>query len=174
MSDEQNTYQYIIKKDAMLNTDALNERIAALESENKTLQEQNNNLLLLSNKTGKVYRDQNLNEFVEFINGHLLANDLEIEFYEEDEDGLVFHIPEAVLSNGTIGRAQKSFTVTGTVTLDWTVELRASDEDEAEDIAQRHIDDADIHAYFSHNEQVDEADIDNYNLTVDVSDVYGN
>jgi len=174
MSDEQSGYQYIVKKQAMLNVDKLNERIAELESANKTLQEQNDNLSFLSNRAGNVYRSQSLGDFISFINAHLLANDLEIEFHEEDEEGLVFHIPGAVLSDGVIGRAKKSFSVTGTLSLEWTAEVTASDEDEAYEVAERHIHDADVHAYFPHHEQVDEADIDTYSLNVEVSDVYEN
>lgn len=172
MSDEQSTYQYIVKKQAMLNVDKLNERIVELESANKTLQEQNDSLSFISNRAGNVYREQRLNDFVGFINAHLLANDLQIELDDASEVGLIFHIPDAVLSDGVIGRAKKSFTVTGTATLEWTVELEADDEGEAEEIAQRHIDNADIHAYFSHNENVVAADIDTYSLMVDVSDVH--
>ena len=146
MSDEPNTYEYIIKKQAFLNTDALNERIAELEAANTFLKEQNDNLSLLSNKVANVYRSQRLNDFVDHINGHLLAGDLEIEFHEEDEEGLVFHIPGAVLSDGVIGRAKKSFSVTGTLSLEWTAEVTAEDEDEAAEIAERHIHDADINA----------------------------
>jgi hypothetical protein len=173
MSDEQNTYQYIVKKQAMLNTDALNERIAELESANTFLKEQNDNLSFISNRAGNVYREQRLNDFVGFINDHLLA-DLDIDFHEEDEEGLVFHIPGAALKDGAIVRQNKSFTVSGTLLLDWTVEVTASDEDDAHEIAERHIDGVDINAYFPHHEQVDEADIDNYNLTVEVTDICEN
>jgi hypothetical protein len=174
MSDEQNTYQYIIQKQAMLNVDSLNERIAELEAANTFLKEQNDNLSSLTNKVGSVYRSQNLGEFIDFINNHLLSNDLAIEFHEEDEEGLVFHIPEAALRDGFIGRQKQSFTVSGTVMLDWTVEVTAEDESDAHDIAERHIDGADFTAYFPHHEQVDEADIDNYNLTIEVTDICEN
>jgi hypothetical protein len=174
MSDEPNTYQYIVKKQAMLNVDKLNERIAELESTNKTLQEQNDNLSFISNRAGNVYREQRLNDFVGFINGHLLANDLEIELDDASEAGLIFHIPDALLIDGAISRTKKSFTVTGTLSLEWTAEVTASDEDEAYEVAERHIHDADVHAYFPHHEQVDEADIDTYSLNVEVSDTYEN
>jgi hypothetical protein len=174
MSDEQNTYEYIIKKQAFLNTDALNERIAELEKSNDLLKEQSSNLWSLSAKVGNVYRNQNLGEFIGFINEHLLADDLEIEFHEEDEEGLVFHIPGAALKDGAIVPQSKSFTVSGTVTLDWTVEVNAPDEDEAHEIAERHIDGADIHSYFSHHEQVEGADIDTYNMSIEVTDVCEN
>jgi hypothetical protein len=166
-------YEYIVKKSAMLNVDSLNERIAQLETANKSLQEQNDNLSFLSNRVANVYRSQRLDDFVGFINDHLLST-LNIEFYEEDEDGLVFHIPDAVLKDGSISPKSKSFTVSGTVTLDWSVEVNATDEDEAQEIAERHVDGADFNAYFSHHEQVDEADIDTYNLSVDVTDVSEN
>jgi hypothetical protein len=174
MSDEPNTYEYIIKKQAFLNTDALNERIAELEKSNSLLQEQNRNLATLAGSLSDVYRSQNLGKFLGFINEHLLAGDLEIEFHEEDEEGLVFHIPGAVLSDGVIGRAKKSFSVTGTLSLEWTAEVTAEDEDEAAEIAERHIHDADINAYFPHHEQVEEADIETYSLSVEVSDTYEN
>jgi hypothetical protein len=174
MSDEPNTYEYIIKKQAFLNTDALNERIAELEAANTFLKEQNDNLSSLSRKVSGVYQSQNLGQFVDFINGHLLAGDLEIEFHDEDEDGLVFHIPDAVLKDGAISREKQSFTVTGTVTLDWSVELEASDESEAHDIAERLVDGAEYHAYFSNHEQVESADIDTYNLSIEVSDICEN
>jgi hypothetical protein len=174
MSDEPNTYEYIIKKQAFLNTDALNERIAELEKQYSLLEEQNRNLATLSGALSDVYRSQNLGKFLGFINGHLLAGDLEIEFHEEDEEGLVFHIPGAVLKDGAIVPQSKSFTVSGTVTLDWTVEVNAPDEDDAYEIAERHIDGADIHSYFSHHEQVEGADIDTYNLSIEVTDVCEN
>ena len=174
MSDEQNTYQYIVKKQAMLNVDSLNERIAELESANTFLKEQNDNLSFLSNRAGNVYRAQRLDDFLGFINSHLLSSDLEIAFHEEDEEGLVFHIPSATLTDGIIGRAKKSFSVTGTLSLEWTAEVTAEDEDEAAEIAERHIHDVDINAYFPHNEQVDEADIETYSLSVEVSDACEN
>jgi hypothetical protein len=174
MSDEPNTYEYIVKKQAFLNTDALNERIAELEAANTFLKEQNDNLSFLSNRVGNVYRTQRIDDFASFIDNHLLANDLEIVFHDEDEDGLVFHIPDAVLNDGIISPKSKSFTVSGTVQLDWSVEVKATDEDEAQEIAERHVDGADFNAYFSRHEQVEEADIDTYNLSVEVTDVCEN
>ena len=173
MSDEPNTYEYIIKKQAFLNTDALNERIAELEKSNSLLQEQNRNLATLSGALSDVYRSQNLGKFINFINGHLLADDLEIAFHEEDEEGLVFHIPGAVLADGVIGRAKQLFTVTGCITLDWTVEVHAGDEDDAIDIAERVIHDATISAsVYGEPECVEACDIDDYNLTVEVTGSY--
>jgi hypothetical protein len=174
MSDEPNTYQYIVKKQALLNTDALNERIAELEAANNFLKEQNDNLSFLSNRIGNVYRAQRLDDFVNTINAHLLNNDLEIEFVDCDEDGIEFRIPDALLSDGIISRSTRSFTVSGTVTLDWSVEVNATDSDEASEIAERHVDGADYQAYFASHPQVEEADIDTYNLSVDVSDVCEN
>jgi hypothetical protein len=173
MSDEQNTYQYIVKKQAMLNVDSLNERIAELEAANTFLKEQNDNLSFISNRAGNVYREQRLNDFVGFINDHLLT-EVDIAFYEEDEEGLVFHIPGAALNDGVISRKAKSFTVTGTLVLEWTADVTAADEDDAYEIAERHIHDVDINAYFPHRENVDNADIDTYSLTVEVSDTYEN
>jgi hypothetical protein len=173
MSDEPNTYQYIVQKQAFLNTDALEKRIAELEAANTFLKEQKDNLSFLSNRAGNVYREQRLNDFISFINDHLLL-EVDIEFHEEDEEGLVFHIPDAALKDGIISPKAKSFTVSGTLLLDWTVEVTASDEDDAHEIAERHIDGVDINAYFPHHEQVDEADIDNYNLTVEVTDICEN
>jgi hypothetical protein len=175
VSDEPNTYEYIIKKQAFLNVDSLNERIAELESANTFLKEQNDNLASLSRKASGVYQSQNLGQFVDFINGHLLANDLEIEYVDDDNEGLSFRIPDAVLSDGTISREKQSFTVTGTITLDWTVEVSASDEDDAIDLAERLIHDASITSYISHEpDEIEACDIDDYNLTVEVTGSYPN
>jgi hypothetical protein len=48
MSETPNTYEYIVKKQAMLNVDSLNERIAELESANAFLKEQNDSLPYIS------------------------------------------------------------------------------------------------------------------------------
>jgi hypothetical protein len=175
MSDEPNTYQYIVKKAAMLNVDALNDRIAELESANTFLKEQNDNLSFLSNRAGNVYRAQNINDFVSFINNHLLNGDLEIEYVDADEYGINFVIPNATVNEQLlIQPAKQSYTVSGTLTVEWTAELSATDEDEAAEIAERHIHDADLTAYFPHHDDVDEADIDTYSLTVEVADTYKN
>jgi hypothetical protein len=175
MSDEPNTYEYIIKKQAFLNNDALNERIAELESANTFLKEQNDNLSFLSNRAGNVYRAQRLDDFLGFINDHLLSSDLEIALHEEDEEGLVFHIPSATLKDGIISRVKQSWTVTGHITLDWTVEVLSEDEDDAIELAERLIHDANITSYVSHEpDEIESCDIDDYNLTVEVTGSYPN
>jgi hypothetical protein len=175
MSDEPNTYEYIVKKQAFLNTDTLEKRIVELEAANTFLKEQNDNLASLSRKVSGVYQSQNLGQLVDFINNHLLANDLEIEYVDDDDEGITFRIPNAVLSDGTISREKQSFTVTGTITLDWTVEVQAGDEDDAIDLAERLIHDASITSYISYEpDEIEACDIDDYNLTVEVTGSYPN
>jgi hypothetical protein len=173
MSNDTNPYNYLLSTPSFGNGDKRDERIAELEAANTFLKEQNDNLSFLSNRAGNVYREQRLDDFVGFINDHLLA-DVDIEFHEEDEDGLVFHIPSATLKDGIISPVKQSWTVTGNITLDWTVEVLSEDEDDAIDLAERLIQDASISAHLSHGDDIESADIDDYNLTVEVTGSYPN
>jgi hypothetical protein len=64
--------------------------------------------------------------------------------------------------------------VTGHITLDWTVEVLSEDEDDAIDLAERLIHDASISAHLPHGDDIESADIDDYNLTVEVTGSYPN
>lgn len=175
MSEDQTSYEYLIKKQAMLNVDGLSERIAELESANTSLKEQNDNLAALASSVSKVFLSQDVVRFTTFIDAHLLESGLEIELSDSglDGDGVVFTIPNARIVEGSITRNKKAFTVVGTVTMDWTVEVEAADEDDATEIAEQFMGDASFSSYLSHEpDGVTSHEVDDYSVQVEVSDTY--
>lgn len=175
MSEETNSYEYIIKKQAMLNVDSLNERIAELEAANAFLKEQNDNLSSLSQKVSTVYTNQGTGDFTNFINQHLLANDLSIEFLDSEDDGINLFIPDARIVGSRIERNKTHYTVSGTITFDWTVDVDAEEDLQAQEIAERVISDATFSFYTPHHQdEVTDVDIDDYSASIETVDIYEN
>lgn len=175
MSDQPNTYEYVVKKDAMLNVDALKERILSLEAANDFLKEQNDNLSSLSRLVSNVVQQKKIADFVGFVDRHLLNDGLEIFANESDEDGIHLLIPDAKVVDGKIVRNNNNYTVTGTVTYEWVVHVDATSEDDAQEIAEEFIAEASASFHISHEpDGITNHDIDDYNPSVDVSDIYEN
>lgn len=175
MSEDQTSYEYLIKKQAMLNVDGLSERIAELESANTYLKEQNDNLAALASSVSRVFLSQDVVRFTTFIDAHLLETGLEIELSDSglDGDGVVLTIPNARIVEGKIKRNKQAFTVVGTVTMDWTVDVEAEDEDDATEIAEQFMGGASFSSYTSHEpDGVTHHEVDDYSVQIDVSDTY--
>lgn len=175
MTEDTNSYEYLIKKQAMLNVDSLNERIAELEAANAFLKEQNDNLSSLSQKVATVYTNQGTGDFINFINQHLLSNGLAIEFLDSEDDGINLFIPDARILNSRIERNRVNYTVTGTVSFEWTVEVDAEDDLQAQEIAERTIADTNYSFYNSHEpDEVTDIHIDDYSAAIETVDIYEN
>lgn len=173
---EENTYQYLIQKQAMLNVDSLNERIAELETANAFLKEQNDSLSYISTSAAKVREGQNITDFLNFADVYLLDNGLTLDFTGNNDSGILLYIDDAqVNDDGIITPKKNNYSVTGTVSFEWVVEVDAADEDEAQDIAENLIQAANFTYYISGEpDEVTGASIDDYYPNIEVVDIYEN
>lgn len=175
MSDR-NPYEYLTTKPVFgAPSQAENERIKELEAANAFLKEQNDNLASLSRLVSNVVQQQKIADFVEFVDRHLLDDGLEMFANESDEEGIHLLIPDAKVVDGKIVRNKTNYTVTGTITYEWTVHVDATSDDDAQEIAEEFIADASASFFISGApDGITGHDIDEYSPTVDVSDTYEN
>ena len=176
MSEDTNSYQYLIQKQAMLNVDSLNERIAELEAANAFLKEQNDSLSYISTAAAKVRDGQNIHDFINFADVYLLDNGLSLDFTGNNDSGILLYIEDAqVDDDNIITPKKKNYSVTGTVSFEWVVEVDAADEDDAQDIAESVIQGANFTYYISGEpDEVTGASVDDYYPNIEVVDIYEN
>jgi hypothetical protein len=176
MSETSNTYEYIVKKQAMLNVDSLNERIAELESANAFLKEQNDSLSYISTAAAKVRDKQNITDLCNFVDVYLLDNGLSLDFTGNNDSGILLYIDGAQVNDENIITPNKNnYSVTGTVSFEWVVEVDAAEEDEAQEIAESLISGANFSFYISHEpDAVTASSIDDYYPNIEVVDIYEN
>ena len=176
MTEDTNSYQYLIQKQAMLNVDGLNERIAELEAANAFLKEQNDSLSYISTAAAKVRDKQNITDLLNFADVYLLGNGLTLDFTGNNDSGILLYIENAqVNDDNIITPAKTNYSVTGTVSFEWVVEVDAEDEDGAQDIAESLIQGSNFTFYISHEpDEVTASSIDDYYPNVETVDIYEN
>ena len=172
----ENTYEYIVKKQAMLNVDSLNERIAELEAANAFLKEQNDSLSYISTAAAKVRDKQNITDFLNFADVYLLDNGLTLDFTGNNDSGILLYIENAQVNDENIITPEKTnYSVAGTVSFEWVVEVDAADDDEAQQIAEDLISSANLSFHISHEpDEVTASSIDDYYPNVETVDIYEN
>ena len=176
MSEDQNSYQYLIQKQAMLNVDGLNERIAELESANAFLKQRVEGLSIISEKAATVRTSQSITDLINFVDVYLLDNGLSLDFTGNNDSGILLYIDGAQVNDDNIITPEKTnYSVTGTVSFEWVVEVDAEDEDSAQDIAESLISGANCSFYISHEpDEVTASSIDDYYPNVETVDIYEN
>lgn len=176
MSEDTNTYEYLVKKQATLNVDSLNERIKELESANAFLKEQNDSLSHISTAAAKVRDKQNITDLCNFVDVYLLDNGLSLDFTGNNDSGILLYIENAQVNDENIITPNKNnYSVTGTVSFEWVVEVDAADEDEAQEIAEGVISNTNYSFYTSNEpDGVTSSNIDDYYPNVETVDIYEN
>lgn len=125
-----------------------------------------------------VFRGQGFEDFIDYINAHLLNNDLVISYEDDDEEGIRLIIEDAQLDrsgNGgqpTIVPASREFEVTGTFEVTWRAVVKATNASDAEDyiydVLPSDFDRIDASIY---DERVSSFEVDDYINDSDVTDV---
>jgi len=154
------------------------QRIQELENEVKGIK---NNLVFYKDqydKRAKVKDRQGLNDFLDYINQHLLHDDLTISLQDVDDDGVSLLIEDAMLDhsgNGDQPRItpkQQEYIICGTFTVEWNARVRATSEEAASDL----IDDLmpsefDRISVSIHDDAVLEFEVQDYISDHDISDI---
>lgn len=176
MSEQPNPYQYLIDKPRFASDAEKDARIAELESANDFLKRQNDNLSYISQKAADVRTSQNITDFLNFVDVYLLDNGLTLDFTGNNDSGILLYIEDAqVNDDNIITPAKTNYSVTGTVSFEWVVEVDATDENEAQEIAESLIQSANTSFYISHEpDEVTASSIDDYYPTIETTDIYEN
>ena len=173
MSEQPNPYQYLIDKPRFGN--GADERIAELESANAFLKQQNDRLSFMSEKAAEVRTSQNIEKFINFVDVYLLDNGLTLDFTGNNDSGILLYIDHAQVEDDIITPAKTNYSVTGTVSFEWVVEVDAADEDDAQEIAESLISGANFSFHISHEpDEVTASSVDDYYPNIEVVDIYEN